>query len=47
MLQTVVEAGLNTSHMGIYTRPAPQRMHNLERVFAPPMAAFLKGWEAE
>lgn len=45
MLKTLVEAGLNTSRAGLYTRPAPQRMHHLERIFSGEMGAYLKRWE--
>lgn len=44
-LKMIVESGQQISHSGIYTRPAPQRMHNLERVFSQPMAEMLKTWE--
>jgi len=44
MLQVIVDSGLSVSHSGIYTRPAPQRMHDLERVFCPSMAELLKEW---
>jgi allantoin racemase len=47
MLRTVVEAGLNTSHMGIYSRPVAQRMNNLEHSFSDEMRNYLKTWEAD
>lgn len=47
MLKAIVEAGLNTSHGGVYHRPAPQRMHGLERQFSPEMINYLKSWETE
>ncbi len=33
MLQNVVASGLKTSHVGLYARPAPQKMIDLERMF--------------
>lgn len=45
MLKTTVEMGLNTSHLGLYRRPAPQPMNDLPRVFSPEMSAYLKNWE--
>ncbi len=47
MLQTVVEAGLNTSHSGLYSPPARQSMQSLERLFSAEMSAYLKSWEAD
>ncbi|NPV75281.1 MAG: hypothetical protein HPY59_02790 [Anaerolineae bacterium] len=41
MLQAVVEAKLNTSHSGLYSVPAPQRMNHLEKVFSREMAEYL------
>ncbi len=46
-LQALVESKLNTSHSGLYSRPAPQRMHNLESVFSPEVVRLLKDWEKE
>ncbi|MGE5072327.1 MAG: aspartate/glutamate racemase family protein [Anaerolineae bacterium] len=42
LLQTVCEAGLNTSHAGLFERPAAQNMHRLDRVFSPDMSDLLK-----
>ena len=47
MLKTVVEMTLNTSHIGLFSQPAAQRMHGLPRAFSPEMAAYLKTWESE
>lgn len=47
MLKMTVEMGLNTSHLGLYVRPAVQRMNQLERAFSPEMSAYLKTWESE
>jgi len=47
MLKTSVEMGLNTSHIGLYSRPAAQRMNHLEHVFSPEIAAALQTWENE
>ena len=44
-LRALVESGLTTSRAGLYARPPPQRMHGLERLFAPEMRRFLSGWE--
>lgn len=41
MLQAVVEAKLNTSHSGLYSAPAPQRMNDPEKVFSRDMAEYL------
>src|SRR5690242_13966321 len=35
MLQTVCEARLNTSHVGLYAKPARQNMQRLEKLFSP------------
>jgi hypothetical protein len=43
LLRAVVESGLQVSHAGIYARPAPQRMHDLEDTFAVPIIELLKG----
>lgn len=42
MLKTVCESGLNTSHIGIYSRPAPQNMRDLERVFSDDAAKVIR-----
>lgn len=42
MLRLLVEAGLRTSHAGLYARPAPQRMLDLERVFSTEMSRLLR-----
>jgi len=47
LLQTIVDSGLQVSHSGIYARPAPQRMNNLERLFSEEMIELLKEWERE
>ncbi len=45
-LQVIVDAGLSVSHAGLYARPAPQRMHGLEDMFAASLAELLKEWES-
>lgn len=45
MLKVIVESRLNTSHGGIFTRPAPQRMHHLEDLFTPYFTKMLREWE--
>jgi allantoin racemase len=42
MLQTIVDARLNTSHIGLYERPAPQKMQHLERLFSSQLADLLR-----
>jgi allantoin racemase len=42
MLQSVCNAGLSTSHIGLYSKPAPQKMQNLERLFSPYMSGILR-----
>lgn len=42
MLRTLCEAGLDTSHIGLFSRPAPQRMNDLERLYSPKMAQAIK-----
>ncbi len=42
MLRTICEAGLNTSHIGLYSKPASQRMHNLEAIFSEVMAKIVR-----
>jgi allantoin racemase len=42
MLQTICDAGLNTSHIGLYRKPAPQNMSHLERLFSPDMARVIR-----
>ena len=42
MLQLVVDSGLNTSHIGLYSKPAPQRMNNLDVLFSEKMRKTLK-----
>ncbi len=37
MLKSLVNAGLKTSHFGLFAQPAPQRMNHLERLFTPEM----------
>ena len=46
MLRALVEGGLGTSRAGLYARPAAQRMHHLEDLFAPAMRRYLEGWES-
>jgi allantoin racemase len=41
MLRTICEAGLNTSHIGLYSKPAPQKMHDLEALFSQSMARVI------
>jgi allantoin racemase len=45
MLKAIVESGLSVSHAGIYTRPAPQEMRHLERLFEADMTELLSEWE--
>lgn len=47
MLKTVVESGLTTSHGGLYSKPAPQKMKHLDQIFTAKMQAFLKTWETD
>jgi allantoin racemase len=42
MLQTICEAGLNTSHIGLYSKPAPQKMQNLEALFSEDLAKVIR-----
>lgn len=42
LLQSICDSGLNTSHVGLYSRPAPQNMQNLGRVFSPEMGEVLR-----
>lgn len=42
MLQTICDSGLQTSHIGVFSKPAPQRMNNLERLYSSDMANTLK-----
>ncbi len=42
MLQTLVDARLNTSHAGLYSKPAPQNMQQLEHLFSPEMSRLLR-----
>jgi allantoin racemase len=42
VLQTIWESRLTTSHAGLYARPAPQTMNNLERLYTPEMAAAFR-----
>ncbi len=41
MLMTVCDARLNTSHIGLFSRPAPQKMQQLDKVFSSEMARLL------
>jgi allantoin racemase len=45
MLRTIVDSGLQVSHAGVYARPAPQRMNDLEQLFGKGMVELLKEWE--
>ncbi len=45
MLKAVVEGGLRTSRGGLYAKPAPQRMNDLERLYTSDMIHILKEWE--
>lgn len=45
MLKAIVESGLSVSHAGIYGRPAPQAMQDLEQLFQTEMVELLKEWE--
>jgi allantoin racemase len=42
MLQTLHTAQLNTSHIGLYSKPAPQNMQRLERLFSPEMVRVIR-----
>ena len=42
LVQALVSAGLKTSHVGLYARPAGQKMNDLERVFSPGMQKYIK-----
>jgi allantoin racemase len=42
MLQTVCAARLNTSHTGLFSQPAPQKLQRLERLFSAEMARVLR-----
>jgi allantoin racemase len=42
MLQTLCANGLNTSHMGLYSKPAPQKMHHLENLFSSEMTRVIR-----
>jgi allantoin racemase len=42
MLRTICEAGLNTSHVGLYSKPAPQKMQNLEVLFSESMTRVIR-----
>lgn len=42
MLQTLCATGLNTSHIGLYSKPAPQNMQRLEKLFSPEMAQVIR-----
>jgi allantoin racemase len=35
LLQLLVESGLDTSHVGLFARPAPQEMNAMQRIFSP------------
>jgi allantoin racemase len=42
LLKTTVESGLNTSQVGLYSKPAPQKMNRLEDAFSQNMIRVLK-----
>jgi len=42
MLQTVYSAQLQTSHIGLFSKPAPQQMNNLDLFFSEQMANIIK-----
>jgi allantoin racemase len=42
LLKSVQESGLTTSHVGLYSKPAPQNMNNLDEIFSPKMANLLR-----
>lgn len=42
MLQTLCTARLNTSHIGLYSKAAPQNMQRLEQLFSPEMAQAIR-----
>lgn len=42
LLQTIYAGGLNTSHVGLYSKPAPQHMQFLEKVYSEEMQKTLK-----
>jgi allantoin racemase len=42
LLKTIHESKLNTSHIGLYSKPAPQRMNNLEALFTETMRKTLQ-----
>jgi hypothetical protein len=41
-LQTICDTRLNTSHIGLYSKPVQQNMQRLERLFNPYMADMLR-----
>ena len=41
LLMTVADSKLNTSHVGLYSKPAPQNMQDLGEVFSQKMANML------
>lgn len=42
MLRTIREAGLNTSHIGLFSKPAPQKMQDLETIFSQGMVELIR-----
>lgn len=42
MLQTICASDLQISHIGIFSKPAPQRMNHLSRLFSSEMREVLK-----
>jgi allantoin racemase len=42
MLKSVCETGLNTSHIGLYSKPAQQNMQRPERLFSPYLTEILR-----
>ena len=41
MLKTIHASGLNTSHIGLFSSPAPQRMNQLDKLFSDNMIQVL------
>ncbi len=42
ILKMLCESNLNTSHMGLFSKPAYQNMQNLENIFSLEMSKFLR-----
>jgi allantoin racemase len=41
LLRVLVDCGLDTSHVGLFARPAPQKMNGMDRLFTPPTIGSL------